>query len=130
MAELKPLHYRLHLEPDLKRFRFDGRAEIEIETSGPVQTIPMNGLELAIWNCRVASGKDEMKCAFSMDPLKESLTVHLPSELNGRFVLKIDYAGAINNRMAGFYRTRYVREGVEKIAAVTQFEENHARRAF
>jgi tricorn protease interacting factor F2/3 len=130
MAELKPLHYRLHLEPDLKRFRFEGKAEIEIETSGPVQTIPMNGLELAIWNCRVANGKDEMKCAFSMDPLKESLTVHLPSELNGRFVLKIDYAGEINNRMAGFYRTRYVREGVEKIAAVTQFEENDARRAF
>ena len=130
MAELKPLHYRLHLEPDLKRFRFDGRAEIEIESSGPVQTIPMNGLELAIWNCRVARGKDEMKCAFSMDPLKESLTVHLPSELNGRFVLKIEYTGEINNRMAGFYRTRYVREGVEKIAAVTQFEENDARRAF
>jgi len=32
--------------------------------------------------------------------------------------------------MAGFYRSRYVRDGKEKYAAVTQFEESDARRAF
>jgi len=101
MSEIKPLHYKLHLEPDLKSFRFDGKAEIEMETSGPVQTIPLNGLELAIWNCRVANGKKEMNCAFAVDPLKESLTVQPPSELNGRITLKIDYAGVINNRKIG-----------------------------
>ncbi|RJR35368.1 MAG: M1 family peptidase [Desulfobacteraceae bacterium] len=130
MADIKPLHYRLHLEPDLARLRFGGRVEIELEPSAPVQTISMNSLELAIWECRVGSGKDETKCAFSVDPLKESVTIHLPSAMGGKIILKIDYEGLINNKMAGFYRTRYVHQGVEKIAAVTQFEENDARRAF
>lgn len=130
MAELKPLHYRIHLEPDLNRFRFFGRVEIEVETSAPVHEVPLDAMDLAVWSCRAVIGNDEVTCAFVTDPSKQSLAVLLPSETAGRITLKIEYEGVINNKMAGFYRTRYKREGIEKVAAVTQFEENDARRAF
>jgi tricorn protease interacting factor F2/3 len=130
MADLKPLHYRLHLEPDLKRFRFAGRVEIEMQSAAPVKEIPLNAVELALWDCRVGAGTDSVRCAFVTDPEKERMTVLLPSESTGRITLKIEYEGVINDKMAGFYRSRYTREGVRKVAAVTQFEENDARRAF
>lgn len=130
MAELKPLHYRLHLEPDLNRFRFAGKTEIELEASGPVREIPLDAVDLAVWECRAAGENREAKCAFTMDPVKERMTVLLPLEMTGRITLKIEYEGVINNRMAGFYRSRYTRDGAEKVAAVTQFEESDARRAF
>jgi aminopeptidase N len=46
-------------------------------------------------------------------------------------VLTIDYAGFLNNQMAGFYRSHYKDvDGNDKIVASTQFEALDARRAF
>ena len=58
------------------------------------------------------------------------MRILFPREVSGQVSLVVDYVGEINNRMAGFYRSRYVREGKERYAAVTQFEESDARRAF
>lgn len=127
---VKPLHYKIRIEPDLQRFRFDGKVEIQIDASDSVREISMNALDLAIWNCRVKTEKEEARCAFSVNPEKETLSVFLPQETAGRLALTIEYEGVINNSMAGFYRSGYTRDGVRKNAAVTQFEENDARRAF
>jgi len=58
------------------------------------------------------------------------MNISLPGEMEGKIVLKITYLGEINDRMVGFYRSRYRTEGKEKFCAVTQFEESDARRAF
>jgi aminopeptidase N len=45
--------------------------------------------------------------------------------------LTIDFAGCLNNQMAGFYRSHYKdTNGKDKIVASTQFEALDARRAF
>ena len=44
--------------------------------------------------------------------------------------VEIDYTGAINDLMSGFYRSRYVVDGQTRYLATTQFEERDARRAF
>ena len=54
----------------------------------------------------------------------------LPEALVGDIDLTVDYVGRINDRMAGFYRSRYQVDGQECFIAVTQFEESDARRAF
>jgi tricorn protease interacting factor F2/3 len=69
-------------------------------------------------------------CPFLVDPEKETLRIMFPEEMAGDMNLKIDYVGQINDRMAGFYRSRYQTEGEERFIAVTQFEESDARRAF
>jgi tricorn protease interacting factor F2/3 len=50
--------------------------------------------------------------------------------MTGTITLKIDFEGHLNDKMAGFYRSRYSKEGETKYIAVTQFEESDARRAF
>ena len=50
---------------------------------------------------------------------------------SSNIVLKIDFAGCLNDQMAGFYRSHYKdTNGNDKIVASTQFEPLDARRAF
>lgn len=130
MKGIKAKHYRIHLEPDLERFTFEGSVEIDIEASESVREVPLNVLDLAVWDCRVLRQGTFEACCFSVDPKKELLTVFLPEAHQGEIALTITYTGRINNKMAGFYRSRCTVQGEERYVAVTQFEESDARRAF
>ncbi len=130
MDKIKPIHYSIHLEPDLRTFLFAGTTEILMQADRPVREICLDAVELAFWNCRVKLEEEFADCPFSFDPQKEEITVRLPREMDGEIRLAIESVGRINEKMAGFYRSRYVREGREQTIAVTQFEESDARRAF
>jgi len=130
MGRVKPINYKIRLEPDLNRFRFEGTAEISVETIKPIGEITLNILELAIWACQVKVDGSQVACAFSVEPKKEEMHIFLPEEMAGNIDLKIQYVGEINDRMAGFYRSKYVEQGKERCMALTQFEESDARRAF
>jgi tricorn protease interacting factor F2/3 len=130
MNDISPTHYKIHLEPDLNTFKFSGSTEILVEAVKPVHEISLNILDLAIWSCMVKANDEFKDCPFFVDPKKEELRVSFPKEIIGKINMKIDYVGEINNKMAGFYRSKYVVGGKEKYIAVTQFEESDARRAF
>ncbi len=130
MSHLNPVNYKIHLEPDFSNFKFKGDVEISVEALEPVHEISLNILELTIRNCRVKLEDSHMDCPFSVDSEKEEVNISLPEETSGKIDLKIDYAGEINDKMAGFYRSKYVTGGNESYIAVTQFEERDARRAF
>ncbi|MBW1704992.1 MAG: M1 family metallopeptidase [Deltaproteobacteria bacterium] len=130
MTDINPINYKIHLEPDLENFSFSGSTEILVNASKPVNDITLNILELDIRNCKVQVGDEFPDCNFHAHPEKERMTISLPNEMAGEIKLKIDYAGQINDRMAGFYRSKYSAKGKEKYIAVTQFEESDARRAF
>jgi aminopeptidase N len=130
MPQLDPANYKIHLIPDLINFRFAGSVEILVEAKALVEDIRLNILEIAIWNCEVRLDKNFASCAFKVDPGKEELHILLPQKMNGSISIKISYEGQINNKMAGFYRSKYVSSGQTKYIAVTQFEESDARRAF
>jgi aminopeptidase N len=130
MKEVKANHYKIHLEPDLTRFVFEGRVDIQLNAPEPVREVSLNAIDLAIWDCQVfLKGKPE-SCSFSFDPKREVLTLCFPGEVHGDVALVISYAGKISDRMAGLYRSRYAVDGEERFMAVTQFEESDARRAF
>ena len=130
MQEINPIHYRIHLEPDLETFSFQGHTEIEALCQGTTQEILLHALDLDVQTCKAGKGEALEECTFSMDPEKEEMKVLLPKEMSGEVTLVIDYVGEINNRMAGFYRSKYIQDGQEKYVGVTQFEESDARRAF
>jgi tricorn protease interacting factor F2/3 len=130
MPEILPLNYRLRLVPDLSRFRFEGRAEIRLHLPEPAGEVVLNAAELAVWGCGVRRGDDLVPCAFRVEPAAEELRVCLPEAMAGEIRLNVDYAGRINDRMAGFYRSRYLHKGRRRFIAITQFEESDARRAF
>jgi aminopeptidase N len=130
MSIPRPVNYRIHLEPDLTHFRFDGRAEILVKADEPVREICLHILDLAVWRCGALTHGEFQPCSFAVDPKNEELRVSLPGEMAGEIALAVDYVGEINNKMAGFYRSKYVSRGQEKYAGITQFEESDARRAF
>jgi aminopeptidase N len=129
-SSVRPLQYRLHLEPDLENLTFSATTEVRLEAGEPVGEVILNLKELAVWSCILEKEGRRSGCPFSVDPATEELTVTLPVRIGGAFTVKIDYQGRINDKMAGFYRSRYRREGRERTLATTQFEERDARRAF
>jgi len=118
------------LEPDLTRLNFMGRVEILLEAGNPVHEITLDVLELAISSCKANVQGEFVDCSFRVDPRKKAVTIFLPNEMAGRIFVKIDYVGSINDKMTGFYRSKFITEGQTKYVAVTQFEESDARRAF
>jgi aminopeptidase N len=130
MHDVNPIHYDIHLEPDLGTLKFSGSAEIVLEVSEKANEITLNAKELAFLSCMVLLEEGFVECPFYVDAPKGELVVHLPKGMSGGITLKINYIGDINDRMAGFYRSRYTVEGKKKYCAVTQFEESDAQRAF
>jgi tricorn protease interacting factor F2/3 len=129
MNDFNPTHYRFFLTPDLDGFKFSARVEIAGELLEAQATVTLNILELAIWRCIARLDGKEVICPFSVDPRKEELHIQLPRDISGRLTLIVEYEGQINDRMAGFYRSRYRKDGQTRYIAVTQFEESDARRA-
>ncbi len=133
MSNIEPVHYRLAITPDLADFTFKGTLYATFDAAAPAEAITLNILELTIRQCRlIADGADAgVECPFATEPEEERLTIRLPSPLSGRFQLRIDYDGQINDKMAGFYRSRYAdAAGNARHIAITQFQESDARRAF
>ena len=130
MLLIHPIRYRLRLEPDLTHFKFKGRVEIQLDIQGQGNELALDVLELQIQRCQVRSGNGFMDCSFKLDAQKEKLEITLPAALSGVLTLGIDYLGEINNKMAGFYRSKTVLHDQETYIALTQFQEQDARRAF
>jgi len=130
MQETTPLNYKIRLQPDLENFTFAACAEILLDTPNSVKEIPFNILEIAIWSCNVLEKNKRVECPFLVNTRKEELRILLPEAMTGNITVRIDYQGHINDKMAGFYRSGYMRRKKQKYIAVTQFEESDARRAF
>ncbi|WXG40557.1 MAG: M1 family metallopeptidase [Candidatus Freyarchaeum deiterrae] len=127
---MEPVHYKIHLEPDLDSFTFQGATDIEITAENSVDRIILNANDLDLQSCKVKKGEEYLECIFSFDSKNEEVTINLPRKMEGSIELTIDYVGNINDLMAGFYRSKYEQDGQAKYIAVTQFEEREARRAF
>lgn len=127
---VKPQNYKIHLEPDLKNFNFRGVTEIAVEAIGAVREIVLDLKELAVRQCQVKLDDRRLECAFQIDPAKQELKVLPPENVEGELTVEIRYVGEINDKMAGFYRSKYISGGQAKYLAVTQFQESDARRAF
>uniref|UniRef100_A0A2K5WAU9 Aminopeptidase n=1 Tax=Macaca fascicularis TaxID=9541 RepID=A0A2K5WAU9_MACFA len=104
-ADVSPINYSLCLKPDLLDFTFEGKLEAAAQIH--------------------ATG-------FNYQNEDEKVTLSFPSTLQtGTGTLKIDFVGELNDKMKGFYRSKYTTpSGEVRYAAVTQFEATDARRAF
>jgi aminopeptidase N len=122
--------YHIIIEPDLERFTFSGRVNITVNASKPTKTIKLNILELSIDHCTVYDQASEQACTYHLDPSMEVLLIELPEPLMHQFRLTIQYKGAINEKMAGFYRSSFPIDAGSEYLAVTQFQESSARMAF
>ena len=125
-----PLNYKLTFEPDLKKFTFDGLESISINCKKPVNIITMNCAELKIKSCIVKSGKKIIKSTPKINEKIEELQIKLGEKIRGLCTVDLEFEGILNDRLLGFYRSKYQQNGKTKYLATTQFEAADARRAF
>uniref|UniRef100_A0A8C9TEL4 Aminopeptidase n=1 Tax=Scleropages formosus TaxID=113540 RepID=A0A8C9TEL4_SCLFO len=133
-TDVSPVNYALWLKPDLVDFTFEGKVEARVQVSRPATNqIVMNCADIDIISASFASGGKEINATgFNYQNEDEKVTLSFPSALQaGSGILKIDFVGELNDKMKGFYRSKYITPtGEVRFAAVTQFEATDARRAF
>jgi puromycin-sensitive aminopeptidase len=133
-GNVQPRKYTLRLEPDLANFTFNGEETIEIEVLEPTSSISLNSVEIVIQSCQLtlSSGRVMTARDISLDKPNETATFRFDSAIPaGVARLQIKFTGELNDRLRGFYRSRYTdANGQERYMASTQFEATDARRAF
>ncbi|KAL6422387.1 hypothetical protein ACFW04_010611 [Cataglyphis niger] len=132
---VRPYHYDISLTPNLTTFTFDGIESVHLNVEFTTDTIVLNSLEIDIKSATFNGndGKTIPANKIELSASEETATLMFPETLplGKSGYLNIDFIGDINDKMKGFYRSKYTREdGTIEHAAVTQFEPTDARRCF
>ncbi|MFZ0625706.1 MAG: M1 family aminopeptidase [Acidimicrobiia bacterium] len=128
-----PVHYRLHLEPNLDDFTFEGQVGITFGLTETSTKVVLNAAELDIADVRLESDQGVHEVAeLALDPSAERLELTLSEPVSaGTYQLDITYTGKINDQLRGLYRSTYRdRDGVEHALATSQCQSTDARRIF
>ncbi|MBI2022577.1 hypothetical protein HYS97_01875, partial [Candidatus Daviesbacteria bacterium] len=131
-AHIKPERYQLMLRPDLENFTFSGEETIELILEREAKEITLHSQEIEIESAEfIHQGKTNFASKITYQPEDETATFNFPKSLKkGKGELVLKFKGILNDKLRGFYRSRYSHEGQDKYLATTQFEATDARRAF
>jgi len=126
-----PVHYKISVRPDFQTFTFEGAETIEIVLKKQTSEITLHAVELEIKSASLIQGKTEQKPKILFNKKLETATFKFAKPIQkGKAELQLSFTGVLNDKMRGFYRSRYEINGKEKWIATTQFEAVDARRAF
>lgn len=127
-----PARYDLRLTPDLPSASFRGEVAISIDVREPAQEVVLNAAELRVSAAACEYGGREGRPEVVLDEAAERLHLRFAEALpKGPARLRLEFQGVLNDKLRGFYRTRYRHpSGDDHWLAATQFEATDARRAF
>ncbi len=127
-----PIRYDLRLEPDLASAAFTGEVTIAVTISEDVATIHLNAAELVVSSAHFERDSLQLEAALTLDEPTERVHLAFPQLLPpGQGRLHLRFQGTLNDKLRGFYRSRYKGDGSDgHWMAATQFEATDARRAF
>lgn len=133
---VKPVHYTLTVEPDFSTFTYLGTVEIELDVKQDSNSISLNVNDIEIHETTLQVDGTPVSSAPSLSHNAETQTTTI--DLTGgaqlkagqKALLKHRFTGSLNDKMAGFYRSSWSKDGQEHFIASTQFEATDARRAF
>lgn len=126
--DISPKKYILTMQPDLQNFTFDGEEDIVLEIKKATKTITLHAYKLQITE---ALFNRKIEGAVSYDEDSETITLTFPEQIKkGEGTLHLKFAGELNNKLRGFYRSTYYSNGKKQYMATTQFEATDARWAF
>jgi len=128
-----PRRYELRLAPDLGAGRFRGEETVEVTVREPVREVVLNAVQLEIGEAVIWDGQGRALTATVVpDEAAERVRLRFAQVLApGGWRLRLTFAGALGQRLQGFYLSRVKgADGRETALAVTQFQSADARRAF
>lgn len=134
-TNLKPVHYNVSIaDIDLINDTFKGVVEIDLNVIEPTDEIHLNYRDITVSkeNIEITYGEKVVPIeSLTEFKTKEYFVIKLKSTLEtGKAFVKINYDAIVQTNMAGFYKSAYLEDGVEKAMLSTQFEATDARRAF
>src|SRR6266404_7282141 len=122
-----PIAYNIELKPDLDNFTFTGIETITLNILEKTKNITLHSKEIEIDTADIS----KIFAKISYDKNRETATFAFPKIIpTGKYKLTLVFKGILNDKMRGFYRSKYVVNGRERHMATTQFEATDARRAF
>ena len=106
---IKPERYKLLVKPDLESFTFEGEEMVTLVLDKSVSSITLHAKELKVFDVSYRSKKYEVRSkAVKYDPKSETVIFTFSSKLpKGRGELSLKFKGILNDKMRGFYRSRY-----------------------
>lgn len=129
-----PIKYEIQLKPDLENFTFQGVEIITLSILKKTKILTLHSKEIEIDTADISPVKDETDKTFakiSYDEKNETVTFIFPKIIPARKIkLTLVFKGILNNKMRGFYRSKYNVGNRDYHIATTQFEATDARRAF
>jgi puromycin-sensitive aminopeptidase len=127
-----PRRYDLRLEPDLLGASFRGEVDVHLLLHEELATLVLNAAELDVFSARARYGPDWFEGRIALEPATERCRVQFDQLLPaGEVLLHLRFRGTLNDKLRGFYRSRFKGPGgEERWLAATQFEATDARRAF
>ncbi|MEK7586123.1 MAG: M1 family metallopeptidase [Patescibacteria group bacterium] len=131
-SHISPIKYNLTIKPDLEAFTFSGHETIEVLIGKSTKEVTLHSIDIDIMTVEIYSGKiKQFATRIKYDTKSETATfIFKKSVPKGKAKLSLVFNGIINESLRGFYRSRYVIDGITKHIATTQFEATDARRAF
>ena len=119
-----PSRYEVTLEPDLDKATFTGSVTISCGADH-AESIVLNAKHLEITGVSV----DGNPCEWSLHDQTERLIID--AKVNGEVRIDIAFSGVLNDRLRGFYRSRFKDAGgKEHVIATTQMQSTDCRAAF
>ena len=128
--DVMPLQYDIQLKPDLENFTFEGIETITLSVIKKTKSITLHSKEIEVVTADAVIVKEKTFAKISYDNKTETATFLFPKFLDKKTKLTLVFKGILNDKMRGFYRSRYTIGNKEQHMATTQFEATDARRAF
>ena len=125
-----PIRYKLEFEPNLKKFTFKCDETIEVMVKNKTSQIVLNASELKVNEVHIQSGHMEHRVRANLNAKKELLILRLGKAISGDAKIRIKFIGINNDKLHGFYRSKYTDGNKEKYLLTTQLEPADARKCF
>src|SRR5687768_2664095 len=120
-AHIRPQRYEIMLKPDLENFTFVGEETIFLTIDKGVKEITLHAAEIEIGEIEGIRGNRRIRGEVKYNPKTETATISFSEFLPaGQVQLKLKFKGILNDKMRGFYRSKYSIDGVDKHIATTQ----------
>ena len=127
-AGATPNRYDIRLRPALDDSTFIGTVSIQLDVAIETDTFVLNAAELTIGECSVNGTPATAELVEEADRLIVRTTAPIA---RGSATMNISFAGILNDKLRGFYRSTYNdANGAEQVIATTQMQSTDCRRAF
>uniref|UniRef100_A0A674PFZ0 Aminopeptidase n=1 Tax=Takifugu rubripes TaxID=31033 RepID=A0A674PFZ0_TAKRU len=134
---VNPVHYDLHLEPNMDDDTYTGTIEVHVKVSKPTRHLWLHIRETFVSAMpTLRKGQEQLQVnncfeyklhQYVVVEVTEELPITGPEEV---YVLRLDFQGWLNGSLVGFYRVVYTEDGIKKKIAATDHEPTDARKSF